>query len=46
MTQVLISGMRIKPNNEVEDIKAFLGTSENGEEKLAGQLCYAYGLTH
>jgi hypothetical protein len=38
MTQVLISGMRIKSNNEVEDIKAFLGTSENGEEKLAGKL--------
>lgn len=40
MTQVLISGMRIKPNKEVEDIKAVLRTSENGEEKWAGQFYF------
>jgi hypothetical protein len=43
MTQVLISGMRISdPNNQVQDMKAYLGPDANGEEKLAGE-CTACG---
>jgi hypothetical protein len=43
MTQVLISGMRIDNQTfRVQDVKASLGLSENGENKLAGE-CTACG---
>jgi hypothetical protein len=42
MTQVLISGMKISKNNQVEDMKTFLGTDANGEDKMAGE-CTACG---
>lgn len=41
MTQVLISGMKIDANG-VHDVKAYLGTDANGEEKIAGE-CTACG---
>jgi hypothetical protein len=43
MTQVLVSGMRIDGATfRVQDVKASLGQSENGETKLAGE-CTACG---
>jgi hypothetical protein len=42
MTQVLISGMRILNNNQVEDMKTLLGTDAVGEDKIAGE-CTACG---
>lgn len=42
MTQVLISGMRVSKNNQVLDMKTFLGTDAVGEDKIAGE-CTACG---
>lgn len=39
MTQVLISGMKILPDNRVQDATVKLGLDSNGEEKLAGECC-------
>jgi hypothetical protein len=45
MTQVVISGMRIKPNKGVEDITAYLGADAMGDGKYAGG-CSACGKWH
>lgn len=42
MTQVLITGMRIGRNNQVEDMKTLLGSDAVGEDKIAGE-CSACG---